>query len=52
MIYFNSETRDELANKFYSLTESGGYLFIGHSETLNREKTGYKFIMPAVYRKE
>jgi chemotaxis protein methyltransferase CheR len=52
MIYFNSETRDELTSKFYDLTEPGGYLFIGHSETLNREKTKYKFIMPAVYRKE
>ncbi len=52
MIYFNSETRDELARKFYDLTEDGGYLFIGHSETLNREKTNYKFILPAVYRKE
>ena len=52
MIYFNSETRDMLANKFYDITENGGYLFIGHSETLNRDKTDYKFIMPAVYRKE
>ncbi len=52
MIYFNSQTRDELADKFYNITESGGYLFIGHSETLNREKTSYKFVMPAVYRKE
>lgn len=52
MIYFNSETRDELARKFYNLIEDGGYLFIGHSETLNREKTDFKFIMPAVYRKE
>jgi chemotaxis protein methyltransferase CheR len=52
MIYFNSETRDGLVDKFYELTEPGGYLFIGHSETLNRERTKYKFVMPAVYRKE
>ncbi|NLY19211.1 MAG: chemotaxis protein CheR, partial [Clostridiaceae bacterium] len=30
----------------------GGYLFIGHSESLNRNESGYKYIMPAVYRKE
>lgn len=52
MIYFNNETKHELVNKFYDLTEPGGYLFIGHAESLNRELTKYKFIMPAVYRKE
>jgi chemotaxis protein methyltransferase CheR len=52
MIYFNNETKMELVNKFYDITEPGGYLFIGHAESLNREQTKYKFIMPAVYRKE
>ncbi|MPL97409.1 Chemotaxis protein methyltransferase 1 [bioreactor metagenome] len=52
MIYFNDETKWELVNKFYDLTESGGYLFIGHSESLNREMTNYKYVMPAIYRKE
>jgi len=52
MIYFDARTRMELVNKFYNLTERGGYLFIGHSESLNREGTKYKYIMPAVYRKE
>lgn len=52
MIYFNNETKNELVRKFYDITEPGGYLFIGHAESLNREQTKYKFIMPAVYRKE
>lgn len=52
MIYFNYRTKQELVNKFYDLTETGGYLFLGHSESLNREETKYKYIMPAVYRKE
>lgn len=51
MIYFDAQTKRELVNKFYDLTEYGGYLFIGHSESLNREETKYKYIMPAVYRK-
>jgi chemotaxis protein methyltransferase CheR len=52
MIYFDNETKNNLVNKFYEYTEQGGYLFIGHSESLNKEKTKYKYIMPAVYRKE
>ncbi len=52
MIYFDNKTKRELVDKFYDLTEYGGYLFIGHSESLNREETKYKYIMPAVYRKE
>ena len=52
MIYFDSETRNELVNRFYDATEVGGYLFVGHSESLNREATKYKYIKPAVYRKE
>ncbi len=51
MIYFDNKTRYELVNKFYEYTEPGGYLFVGHSESLNREETKYKYIMPAVYRK-
>lgn len=52
MIYFDAKTKMKLINKFYDMTEHGGYLFIGHSESLNREETGYKYIMPSVYRKE
>ncbi len=52
MIYFDNETKDRLAEHFYDITEPGGFLFIGHSEGLNREKTRYRYIMPAVYRKE
>lgn len=52
MIYFDSKTKEELADKYYQHLEHGGYLFIGHSESLNRETTRFKYIMPAVYRKE
>jgi chemotaxis protein methyltransferase CheR len=51
MIYFDLRTKIELINKFYELTEPGGYLFIGHSESINRDHTGYEYVMPAVYRK-
>jgi len=52
MMYFDNATRCELINKFYECTERGGYLFIGHSETINRDATKYKYVMPAIYRKE
>ena len=52
MIYFDNETKIRLVNKLYDNMEYGGYLFIGHSESLNREATRFKYVMPAVYRKE
>lgn len=52
MIYFDIQTKTDLVNRFYEILEYGGYLFIGHSESLNRETTHFKYVMPAVYRKE
>lgn len=52
MIYFDNKTKTELVNKFYNLTEPGGYLYIGHSESLRHGETKYKYVTPAVYRKE
>lgn len=51
MIYFDERTRCNLVSKFSDLLEPGGYLFIGHSEALNRDTTSLKYVMPAVYRK-
>lgn len=51
MIYFDSKTKLELINKFYDITEPGGYLFIGHSESISKPDTKYNYVMPAVYRK-
>lgn len=52
MIYFDTDTKRKLVKKFYDSLEYGGYLFIGHSESIDREDTKFKYIMPAVYRKE
>jgi chemotaxis protein methyltransferase CheR len=51
MIYFDEPTRIKLVNKFYDLLIPGGYLFIGHSETLKRETHKFQFVMPALYKK-
>lgn len=52
MIYFDLKTKEELTERFYDSLEYGGYMFIGHSESLNRDRTGFRYVMPAVYRKE
>ena len=51
MIYFDAETRRQLVHKLYDFTAPGGYLFLGHSETIDREAGGYVYVRPAVYRK-
>lgn len=51
MIYFDGPTRDQVVQKFYDVTDKGGYLFIGHSESLTHTATEYSYIKPAVYRK-
>lgn len=52
MIYFDNDVKHALAEKFYEHLEEGGYLFIGHSETLDRTRTKLTYIKPAIYRKE
>ena len=51
MIYFDMETKEKLVERFYNHTVSGGYLFIGHSEGINRSATRFQYIKPAIYRK-
>lgn len=51
MIYFKSETSENIVNKFYNATTENGYLFIGHSETINRLKHKYAYISPSIYKK-
>lgn len=51
MIYFDDKTKIDLVRKFYDIMEYGGYLFIGHTESLPRDEIGFQYIMPAVYRK-
>ncbi len=51
MIYFDPETQNKLVSKFYDCLPKDCYLFIGHSETLSRSNTSFKYIQPAVYQK-
>ncbi len=51
IIYFDQQTQIKLFNKFYSQLASGGYMFIGHSETLLGLNDQFVPIGPSIYRK-
>lgn len=51
MIYFNQVSREKVVNSLYRFVKPGGYLFIGHSESLNRETCPFTYVKPAIYRK-
>ncbi len=51
MIYFDNVTKDNLVEQFYNLLENGGYLFLGHSESIDRSKSRFKYVLPSIYQK-
>lgn len=51
MIYFDQPVKDDLIVQFHRYLEDGGYLFIGHSESLGREQRLFRFVQPSVYQK-
>ncbi|MCK4389078.1 MAG: protein-glutamate O-methyltransferase CheR [Desulfobacterales bacterium] len=51
MIYFDKKTQQGLINKFHESLVDGGYLFIGHSESLTGFGHRFKYIKPSVYGK-
>ena len=51
MIYFDPRVRKRLIDEVYRLLKPGGYLIVGHSESLNSIPSHFKRVKPAVYRK-
>ena len=51
MIYFDKPTQETLVNKFYQHLASGGYLFIGHSESLTGLQHKFVYNQPTIYQK-
>jgi chemotaxis protein methyltransferase CheR len=51
MIYFDRGTRANLVNRLASCLEPGGYLFVGHAESLIGLEHTLTYICPAVYQK-
>ena len=54
MIYFAKESREQLLQEFLERLRPGGYLLLGHSESLVNLSTGFELIplkRGIVYRK-
>lgn len=51
MIYFDQQRRTDLVRKFYEGLCPGGWLFIGHAETITQDMAPFEFYEPSVYRK-
>jgi chemotaxis protein methyltransferase CheR len=45
LIYFSEERRQELVQHFYSVLEPGGYLFLGHSESISKMPVKFQAIV-------
>ena len=51
MIYFDLETKRQIVKQLVGRLRLGGYLFIGHSESLKGIYDELETVMPTVYRK-
>jgi chemotaxis protein methyltransferase CheR len=51
MIYFDRRTQEQVVGHLVAALEPGGYLFVGHAESLTRSSQPLEYVRPAVYRK-
>jgi chemotaxis protein methyltransferase CheR len=51
MIYFDRPTQQALVRRYYELLAPGGYLFVGHSESLSALDHAFTYVQPAVYQR-
>lgn len=51
MIYFDKETKQKMVQKVYDAMEPGGYLFVGTTETIDRDVTPFELVQPSIFRK-
>ena len=52
LIYFNKENQSEVIRRILENMNSGGYLFLGHSESLAGMRKYLKSVGASIYRKE
>jgi chemotaxis protein methyltransferase CheR len=45
LIYFSEERRRTLVQRFYDTLEPGGYLFLGHSESISKMPVKFQAIV-------
>lgn len=51
MIYFDKPIQQRVIDRFVAHLTPGGYLFVGHSESLNGLTTALQAVAPSIYRK-
>jgi chemotaxis protein methyltransferase CheR len=51
LIYFSLETKRKVVANLLGALKPGGYLLIGHSESLNEVSEAVQLVAPAIYRK-
>jgi chemotaxis protein methyltransferase CheR len=51
MIYFDTDTKTRIVNKMYDVLRPGGYLLIGHSESLSTLEHKFEYVSPSIYKK-
>ncbi len=51
MIYFDKQTQLELVRRFWEMLAPGGYLLVGHSESLTASSYRFRYVRPATYVK-
>ena len=51
LIYFNTETKHKVVGRVLSALKPGGYLLIGHSESLIEVTEAVGLVAPAIYQK-
>ncbi|MBX9965844.1 MAG: protein-glutamate O-methyltransferase CheR [Burkholderiales bacterium] len=51
MIYFDLDTKRQIVRRIAPLIRPGGFLFVGHSETLNDISDAFMPVQPSIYRK-
>jgi len=51
MIYFDQQMRDRMLQRFAMLLAEGGYLCIGHSESIHAGAGPYRLVGKTIYRK-
>ena len=52
LIYFERETQERLIGRLCNQLPEGGFLFVGHSETLHGMRVPLAQVGPMIYRKE
>lgn len=52
LIYFDNNVQKQLIDRFKNYLKPGGFLFLGHAESLNGKVEGFSYLAPAIYKRK